>query len=143
MQETWVRSLGWEDPLEKEMATHSLFLPGKFLGQRSLVSYSPWGCKEPDATERLHFHYKHKGSFSCSLSRSIRDWMRDLLHLFHPVGLKMTKHLPCGHCGSKGKRREDNKASVDSCSFHSEMNSYYHFHFLAQCEVRARADTKR
>jgi len=26
MQETWVRSMGWEDPLEKEMATHSSIL---------------------------------------------------------------------------------------------------------------------
>ena len=30
MQETWVRSLGWEDPLEKEMATHSGILAWKF-----------------------------------------------------------------------------------------------------------------
>ena len=29
MQETWVRSLGWEDPLEKEMATHSSILSWK------------------------------------------------------------------------------------------------------------------
>ena len=29
MQETWVRSLGWEDPLEKEMATHSSTLAWK------------------------------------------------------------------------------------------------------------------
>ena len=36
---------GVEDPLEKEMATHSVFLPGKFHGQRSLVGYSPWSCK--------------------------------------------------------------------------------------------------
>ena len=35
MLETRVRSLGWEDPLEKEMATHSSTLPGKFHGQRS------------------------------------------------------------------------------------------------------------
>ena len=35
MQETWVRSLGWEDPLEKEMATHSGILPGKSHGQRA------------------------------------------------------------------------------------------------------------
>ena len=35
MPETWVRSLGWEDPLEKEMATYSSTLPGKFHGQRS------------------------------------------------------------------------------------------------------------
>ena len=41
MQETWVQSLGWEDPLEKEMATHSSTLAGKSHGQRSLVGYSP------------------------------------------------------------------------------------------------------
>ena len=36
---------GSEDPLEKEMATRSVFLPGESHGQRSLVGYSPWGCK--------------------------------------------------------------------------------------------------
>ena len=41
MQETQVQSLGWEDPLEKEMATHSNILACKFHGQRSLVGYSP------------------------------------------------------------------------------------------------------
>ena len=35
--ETRVRSLGWEDPLEKEMATHSSILPGKSHGWRNLV----------------------------------------------------------------------------------------------------------
>ena len=45
MQETQVQSLGWEDPLEKEMATHSIFLPGISCGQKSLVGYSPWGHK--------------------------------------------------------------------------------------------------
>ena len=45
MQETWVRSLGWEDLLEKGEATHSSILPGKFHGQRSLAGYSPWGRK--------------------------------------------------------------------------------------------------
>ena len=54
MQETWVRSLGWEVPLEKEMATHSSTLAGKSHGQRSLVGYSPWGRKELDTNERLH-----------------------------------------------------------------------------------------
>ena len=51
MQETWVRFLSWEDPLEKEMATTPVFLPGEFHGQRSLVGYSPWGQKESDMTE--------------------------------------------------------------------------------------------
>ena len=42
MQETQVQSPGWEDPLEKEMATHPVFLPlpGKSHGQGSLVGYS-------------------------------------------------------------------------------------------------------
>ena len=48
--ETWVQSQGWEDPLEKEMATHSSTLGGKSHGWRSLVGYSPWGCKESDMT---------------------------------------------------------------------------------------------
>ena len=41
----WVRSLGREDPLEKEMQPSPVFLPGKCYGQRSLVSYCPWGHK--------------------------------------------------------------------------------------------------
>ena len=51
MQETWVRSLGWEDPLEKEMATHSSILRWR-IPQRSLVGYSPWGHEELDVTGR-------------------------------------------------------------------------------------------
>ena len=47
----WVQSLGQEDLLEKEMATHSSVLPGKSHGQRSLEGYSSWGHKEPDTTE--------------------------------------------------------------------------------------------
>ena len=40
MQETWVRSLGWEDPLEKGRATHFIFWPGEFHGL-----YSSWGSQ--------------------------------------------------------------------------------------------------
>ena len=43
VQETWVQSLGWEDPLEEGIATHSSTLAWR---QRSLLGYSPWGCKE-------------------------------------------------------------------------------------------------
>ena len=53
-QEMHVQSLhlqrAGEDPLEKEMTTHSSILPGKSHGQRSLVGYSPWGHKESDTT---------------------------------------------------------------------------------------------
>ena len=48
---------GREDPLEKEMATHSSTLPGKFHGLRSLAGYNPWDPKESDTFELLHFHF--------------------------------------------------------------------------------------
>ena len=44
MQETWVQSLGWEDPLEKEKATHFSILAWRVL-------YSPWGHKELDTAK--------------------------------------------------------------------------------------------
>ena len=47
MWEASVRSLGQEDPLEKEMATHSSILAWR-IPWRSLVGYSPWGHKELD-----------------------------------------------------------------------------------------------
>ena len=59
MWETRVQSLGGEDLLEKEMATHSVSLPGNPHGWWNLVGYSPWGCKELDTTERLHFTSLH------------------------------------------------------------------------------------
>ena len=56
MWETWVRSLGQEDPLlprRKAWQPTPGFLPGESHGQRSLAGYSPWGRKESDRTERL------------------------------------------------------------------------------------------
>ena len=56
VRETQVRFLSREDPLEKEMAIHSNNLAWKIpWTQRGLTGYSPWGCKESDMTERLHF----------------------------------------------------------------------------------------
>ena len=54
MLETQVQSLGWEDPLEKEVATHSSTLAWKIPWTEE-HGYSPWGCKESDTTEQLHF----------------------------------------------------------------------------------------
>ena len=50
MWETQIRSLGWEDSIEKEMATHYSILAREFHGQMSLVGYSPLGHKELDTT---------------------------------------------------------------------------------------------
>ena len=49
MQETWVQSLGWEDPLEEGTATHSSVLAWTTLWNEE--PGSPWGCKESDTTE--------------------------------------------------------------------------------------------
>ena len=59
---TWVQFLGWKDPLEKEkMQPTPVFLLGKSHGQRSLVGYSPCGCKELDMTEQMSTH-THTGN---------------------------------------------------------------------------------
>ena len=50
MQETCVQSLGREDPLEEEMASHISILAWEFHEQRGMVGYSPWGFKESDTT---------------------------------------------------------------------------------------------
>ena len=55
-QEMRVQSLGRENPLEKEMATHSSILTWEILWtERPGGLYSPWGHKESDTTKRLHF----------------------------------------------------------------------------------------
>ena len=54
VQETWVRSVGWEDSLEKEMATHSSTLALKIPWMEELrAGYYPWGHKESGMTEWL------------------------------------------------------------------------------------------
>ena len=53
MQETWVRSLGWEDPMEEGTATHSSIPAWRILWTEDLVGYSPWGHNELDMIERL------------------------------------------------------------------------------------------
>ena len=58
MQENQVQSLGREDPLEKEMATHSSIRAWKipWLEERGRLQSVPWGCKESDMTAiSLHF----------------------------------------------------------------------------------------
>ena len=51
MQETGVRSLGWEDPLEKEMITHCSILAWGIPQTEGPAGYSPWGCEESGMSE--------------------------------------------------------------------------------------------
>ena len=53
VKEIRVRSLGWEDPLEKGMATHSSLLAWRIPWTEEPGGCSPWGRKESDTTERL------------------------------------------------------------------------------------------
>ena len=53
MQETWIRFLGQEDPLEKETATHSSILAWKISWTEEPRGYNPGGHKESDTTEQL------------------------------------------------------------------------------------------
>ena len=55
MWETWVRSLGREDPLEKEMAIHSSILAWRIPWMEELGGLKSTGRKESDTTKRLHF----------------------------------------------------------------------------------------
>ena len=66
----WVRKIPWN----RKWQPTPVFLPGKFHGKRSLVGYSPYGCKESDMTEQLstHTHKRGQGThrkdcFSCLL----------------------------------------------------------------------------
>ena len=53
VQETWVRSLGQEDPLEEEMATHSSILAWKIPRMEESGGLQSMDRKESDTTERL------------------------------------------------------------------------------------------
>ena len=60
MQETQIRSLGWEDPLEKEMATHSSMLAWEIpWAEEPGAGYSPWDHKKSDTTEQLAHTHTH------------------------------------------------------------------------------------
>ena len=62
----WVGKIPWK----RERLPTPVFLPGGFHGERSLVGYSPWGCKESDVTEQPSVTWHDVESFS----ESIRAW---------------------------------------------------------------------
>ena len=57
MQEAQVRSLGWKDPLEKEMATHSNILAQEIPGSEEPGGLQSMGLQELDTTQRLNHHH--------------------------------------------------------------------------------------
>ena len=98
MQEAWVWSLGREDPLEKEMATHSSILPGKSHGQRSLVGYSPWGRKDW-ATEQQWWRWRGEGTQRLQPSDSMSFEM--CIQMLQEWSLELG--CSCGGSGGQGE----------------------------------------
>ena len=110
---TWLN----ETHMEKEMQPTPVLFPGKLHGLRSLVGYSPWGCKESDTTERLHYHYHftikwHTHTLQCKILVSashgsplalspLPSCLKSLLvpsgsQLLHPFSFLCLLHLTSG-----------------------------------------------
>ena len=73
MQEMQVRSLGQEDPLEKEMATHASFLAWKIPWTEETGRYNPWDRKELDMTQRLSFALQNENWWRPEVSGEERE----------------------------------------------------------------------
>jgi len=74
MWETWVWSLGWKDPLEREWSPTPVFWPGEYHGQRNLVGYSPWGRKESDPIEWLSHTHTHTYMHNEKQRSAVYNW---------------------------------------------------------------------
>ena len=85
----WVPSLGQEDPLEKEVATHSSILTWRIPGQRSLVGYSPWGHKKSYMTEWVTLWLSLYTQYFVPPTSP---------HLSCPLRLPSPYWKPLGHC---------------------------------------------
>ena len=64
MQEIWVQSQVRKIPWRRKWQPTPVLLPGKPHGRKSLVGYNPWGHKESDTTEQLHFHFRRRRNMS-------------------------------------------------------------------------------
>ena len=96
MQETWIQSIGWEDSLEKRMATHStsVFLLGKFHGFGSLASYNPWGHQEMDSTEWLTLALSFKKSLEQHFEKSTQfiNQIKEKNHITISIDVKQKQN---------------------------------------------------
>ena len=104
--ETRVRSLGQEDPLEKEMATHSSTLAWRIPWTEERGRLQSMGSKESDTTEWLHFHFpipkSHQGGWD------YYDWLRQM-RIFWSWGKSHLFSSYLGETGFSGKKKESRK----------------------------------
>ena len=90
MWETWFRSLGWDDPLGKEMATYSSTLVWKITRMKEPGRLQSMGSQELETTEQLHYGPNVLGSYAIllftasdfiSITSHIHNWVLFLLLL--------------------------------------------------------------
>ena len=133
MRGTRVQSLGWEYPLEKEMATHSSILAWRIHGQRSLVAYSPQGCKESDTTEWLHFPFCQPGVvwlflpplLGCRFLNQFRELLKLNLQYFGHLMRRVDsseKTLMLGGIGGRRRRGRQRMRWLDGITDLMDMN---------------------
>ena len=91
MQETWVQSLGWEDPLEKGTATHSSIVTWRIPWTEEPGRLQSMGCKELHTTEWFSQHRKFKKcSVMISYTRRLQSYNHNML-----VNTSITSHCMC------------------------------------------------
>ena len=91
MQETWVGKIPWR----RKWQPTPVFLPGESHGLRSLVRYSPQGCKELDTTERLHFTYHHLTLLTISTMVEVMKIMVTSFKRSHACTATLLHPQPC------------------------------------------------
>ena len=94
-----LKGMVWDPPVDcwrKKWQPTPVPLPGKSHEQRSMVGYSPWGRKESNTTERLHFHFSL--SVDCRSKRLCKFWPLPVTSALFPVPPNpFTQAQTCGH----------------------------------------------
>ena len=100
MQETQVRSLGQEDPLEKAMASHSSTLACKSRGWRILVGYSSWGCMSDFTSLLLRSIHFSLHSYTTQLLQQVREQNKPNKQLLETITIHVSveRFLSLGSC---------------------------------------------
>ena len=111
MQEIWVQSLGWEDPFEKEMATHSSILAWEIPWTAEPGRLQSTGLQESDTTWRLNHHQRKNFPRTVSLRiLGFLQWMLNCRMHTKPQDARL---------------KEENKARLHPYSVF--LHSVYHF----------------
>ena len=116
----WVGKIPWR----RKWQPTPVFLPGESHGERILVGYSPWGCKELDTTERLHFHrwkqwWKAK---NVSSKRRNKKWMPILVTLIQHSSGNPGHSTHTRKVTNRNPKWKEKYKTVTVCTWHGTIN---------------------